>query len=204
MTKQSTLPVSVQNNAPPVADVLAAFFAAVTDKGLATLSLADVAAEADIAVTLLRRHYPSIGHIVMAFNDYVSAEMQDAISYDSQDSKRDIYFELIMARLDALQAYREGVVAFYADLPRRPDLALIQLRHAGQAVHTMIEAADDFYPAWQIGLKKAGLMGLYARALHSWRNDDTPDLSKTMAQLDKWLEQAEYWASRAQNALPQG
>jgi AcrR family transcriptional regulator len=201
MTKQSTLPVSIQNNAPNVAVVLDAFFKSIQDKGLESLSVDYIAQTANLSPALFRQYYPTIGHIVTAFNRYVLEQMQDAISYDSQDSKRDIYFDLIMARLDALQAYRDGVLVFYKEIKKRPDLMLIQLRNMHESLQALLEAADDFYPSWQIPFKKTGLAALYTRVLHSWTKDDTADLSKTMASLDKSLDQAETWIGYATRKL---
>jgi hypothetical protein len=192
MTKQSTLPVLTPNNAPAIPDMLEAFFAALEHTPLTRLTVNDVMAHTQSKKADWARHYPTLGHMVRGFNLYVGAEMQDAISYDPQNTKRDVYFDLIMARLDAVQAYRDGVIALHDGLAHRPDLALVQLRHLNATLDEMLEAADDMYPAWQIPFKKAGLAALYARALHLWRQDESADLSKTMAGLDKMLEQAEY------------
>ncbi|HEY1095941.1 MAG TPA: hypothetical protein VGF14_01725 [Alphaproteobacteria bacterium] len=192
MTKQST---SVAKALDETA-VFDGFFAALADQDLATLSLEHVAKAGKLPLAALRHHYPSLGHILNAFSQSLNRQMQAAISYDTQDSKRDIYFDLLMTRLDALQPYRDGMKNLLKQLPSRPDLALIQARAFQHGIDAMIEAADDFYPSWQVPFKKTGLAALYTRILYAWRKDDSTDLAKTMAVLDKALERTEHWIGK--------
>jgi ubiquinone biosynthesis protein COQ9 len=199
MTKQSTrttLPAKVP--ALPAPNVLfAGFFDLVAQSGLAAVTPEKLAQQLNIPAPVLRQTYPSSGHIMRAFSEFIDQAMQDAVPYDPQSSKREIYFDLIMARLDALEPYRNGIARLLRDMPRRPDLTVQYTRQLySNALQLMLDTADDNYPAWQVPLKKAALLALCLRILQIWTKDQSADLSKTMASLDNYLDKAEYFAGR--------
>lgn len=185
----------------PAADaIFQGFFASVAQHGLTQTTLASLASDNHWPLTTLRRDWPTLAHILSAFTQSITQQMKDDVAIDAEASKRDLYFELLMARLDALQPYKDGLIRFYRDLPSRPDLALVMLREAHGMADTILELAGDDWPLWQKPLKRIALTGLYARLLHAWHKDDTADLSKSMAFLDNQLESLERWFARGETA----
>ena len=59
----------------------------------------------------------------------------------------------------------------------------------------MLEAAGLQTTGLKGAVRVAGLSGLYIKTLWVWRDDDSPDMAKTMAALDKNLTRAERMAS---------
>ena len=55
----------------------------------------------------------------------------------------------------------------------------------------MLEAAGLSAAGLRGLLRSEALLGVWLYALRAWRDDDSPDLSGTMAALDKALDQAE-------------
>ncbi len=58
----------------------------------------------------------------------------------------------------------------------------------------MLEAAGIDTGGYKGAIKIAGLTALYLKTLKTWREDDSEDMAKTMAELDKNLERSEQWA----------
>jgi hypothetical protein len=61
----------------------------------------------------------------------------------------------------------------------------------------MLEAAGMETGGLRGAARVAGLSLVYIKGLYSWKNDESPDLAKTMATLDKDLSRAEQLASMA-------
>ena len=60
----------------------------------------------------------------------------------------------------------------------------------------MLEAAGIETAGIKGAVKVIGLTGIYLKTLRVWCDDESPDMGKTMAALDKNLGQAEEWAGR--------
>jgi hypothetical protein len=56
---------------------------------------------------------------------------------------------------------------------------------------TMLDLADLKPEGLREAMAYTGLMAVYYRALCVWRHDETADMAKTMAALDRALKQAE-------------
>lgn len=67
--------------------------------------------------------------------------------------------------------------------------------HLCRSMTWMMEAAGIETLGLRGALKVAGLTGVYLKVLKTWTEDDSPDLAKTMAALDKDLGRAESFAN---------
>lgn len=114
----------------------------------------------------------------------------------AEDSPRDRLFEILMRRFDALQADRAGMVAILRGLPMDPLAALAAAPALARSAAWILEAA---------GLSAQGIVGfvrvkaialVYLAALRVWLNDDSPDMARTMAMVDRGLREAEGLARR--------
>lgn len=184
----------------PASDaIFQGFFASLASRGLADTTLANLSADNHWPLATLRREWPTIGHILSNFIQSITQTMQNDVVIDAEAAKRDLYFELLMARLDALQPYKNGLIRLSRDLPSRPDLVAIVLRETHAMANTILELTGDDWPLWQRPVKRLALTALYARLLYVWQKDDTADLSKSMAFLDTQLERLDRWFSKATN-----
>jgi hypothetical protein len=104
---------------------------------------------------------------------------------------RERVFELVMRRFDALAPYKGGLRALRRDAGGDLGLAGRALGNLGRATAWLADASGA-----ELGpLRRAGagpvLAVVYGRAFDAWLEDDTPDLARTLAELDKGLRQAE-------------
>lgn len=115
---------------------------------------------------------------------------------DPDDAPRDRLFDILMRRFDALAADRDGVRAIVRDMPGDPLNALLLAPCFAASMAWMLEAAG--LPAVGIGgsLRVKGLALVYLATLRTWLDDDSIDMARTMAALDRNLQRADSLARR--------
>ena len=96
-----------------------------------------------------------------------------------------------MRRFDVLNEHREAYAALAQELPRTPLKAGCLLFQLRRSLANTLEAAGLSASGMRGAVRIEGLGAIYAAALRVWLKDDSADLSKTMAELDKRLGQVE-------------
>lgn len=162
--------------------------------GWRDLSYAEIAAEAGVSLSDAYQAYPSKAAVLMGIGRDIDARIFAGLESDPLDgSPKDRLFDLLMRRFDALNQHREAFAALAKDLPRTPGEGLALLCQLRSSLTRMLEAAGISASGLRGALRIEGLGAIYAAALRVWFKDDSGDLSKTMAELDKRLSQAERW-----------
>lgn len=173
-----------------------AALACAAEKGWAQTSLYDIADKADIPLAQLFDVFDDRHDVLAAYGRYVDRRVMEAVpSGDSGMPVRDRLFDIMMERFDVLNEDRDGVISILKTFRFDPKEALISAPHLGKSMSWMLEASGEQTQGISGCLKIAGLCGLYLKALKTWVNDDSPDMGKTMAALDKSLGKAERWGS---------
>ncbi|HEU4837948.1 MAG TPA: TetR/AcrR family transcriptional regulator [Micavibrio sp.] len=109
--------------------------------------------------------------------------------------ERDRLFDLLMERFDVLNEDRDAVLSILKSFTSDPKQAVISLPHLGRSMAWTLEAAGIDTSGLKGAARVTGLALVYMNALRQWGRDDSADLSKTMAALDKSLSRAERWAN---------
>lgn len=120
--------------------------------------------------------------------------MADAAALDEaaeEGTARDRLFAMLMRRLDAFQANREGVLALLEDLPFRPRTALLLAALTEASMSWILGAAGVGTSGLAGKLRVKGLTAVWVWTLRAWQRDQTADLAPTMAVLDAALGRAE-------------
>jgi hypothetical protein len=117
-------------------------------------------------------------------------------SPDPSMSERERLFEILMERFDILNKDREAVRSMLHSALRDPAQGAISLPHLGRSMAWMLEAAGIAAGGIRGAAKILCLSGVYIYCLRCWMKDDTADLSKTMAAVDRALGQVENIAGR--------
>jgi AcrR family transcriptional regulator len=179
----------------PKAALREALLRLVAAGGWRDLSYADIAKDAGLSLSAAYQAYPSKAAILAGIGRDIDARLFASLEDDPLDgSAKDRLFDLMMRRFDILNEHREAYAALAWELPRTPVEAgclALQLR---QSLANMLEAAGVSASGLRGSVLIEGLGVIYACALRVWLKDDTADLSKTMAELDKRLGQAERYA----------
>jgi ubiquinone biosynthesis protein COQ9 len=160
--------------------------------GWRDLSYADIAKDAGLGLAAAYEAYPSKAAILTGIGRDIDSRLFASLDEDPLDgSPKDRLFDLLMRRFDALNEHREAYAALAWELPRTPVEAgclALQLR---RSLANMLEAAGLSASGLRGAFRIEGLGALYACALRVWLKDESADLSKTMAELDKRLVQVE-------------
>jgi ubiquinone biosynthesis protein COQ9 len=178
--------------ADPKAALREALLRMVAAGGWRDLSYADIAKDAGLGLAAAYEAYPSKAAILTGIGRDIDARLFASLDDDPLDgSPKDRLFDLLMRRFDALNEHREAYAALAWELPRTPVEAgclALQLR---RSLANMLEAAGLSASGLRGAFRIEGLGALYACALRVWLKDESADLSKTMAELDKRLGQVE-------------
>ena len=100
-----------------------------------------------------------------------------------------------MERFDVIGDDHEAVVSILKSFRMDPKQAVISLPHLGRSMSWTLEAAGIETSGMKGAIRVAGLTGIYINVLRTWIEDDSEDLSKTMAALDRNLLRAEQFAN---------
>lgn len=160
-------------------------------QGWRALTLNAIAKEAGVPLGRVHGVFPSKWAILDAFADRVDEAVLARPAPAAGEPARDRLFDVLMRRFDAMQPHKAAVTAMAHDLGREPLAAFCAWPRLIKSMAWMLEAA---------GLDSSGLAGLvrtkglavfYLAALRTWLSDDSVDLARTMAMLDRGLRQAE-------------
>ena len=108
-----------------------------------------------------------------------------------EGSVRDRLFDLIMRRIDVLQAHRAGVLALLRALPCEPPTAMLLACATRRSLRWLAQAAGVELSGLRGELTLRGLVAVWLWTLRAWERDASADLSATMAALDTALGRAE-------------
>ncbi len=162
-------------------------------QGWRDTTLGDVAQQAKVTLADLYGHYPSKSAVLAAFLGRIDTTMLAGAGAEAgEESARERLFDVIMRRFDALAPYREAVRAIVRDAGRDPVAAACTA--AGptrRSLRWMLEAAGLDSGGLRGQLRISGLGMVYLSVLRVWLDDDSDDMARTMAALDKRLKRIE-------------
>jgi len=170
-------------------------------EGWSGLGMARIASAAGLALADVHALFPSKACLLDAFIRRVDARVLAAGPADADEAARDRLFEVLMRRFDVLAPRKAAVAAILRDIVD-PTVGLVGLPALARSMAWTLEAAG-LSAAGLGGLVRAqGLMVVYANAMRVWLRDDTADMAKTMAALDKGLRRAESLVHLASGLRP--
>jgi AcrR family transcriptional regulator len=161
-------------------------------------SLTDIAEATGETLESLHKRFGSKQGILTAFADHIDELVLHAgpAEADGEISARDRLFEIIMRRFDALQPYKEGLRQIAREGGGGDLVDLIcGAQHLARSMGWMLEAAGIGASGIAGAVRTKGLAAIYLSTLRTWLRDDTEDMSRTMAALDRHLARAERFAS---------
>ncbi|NUB21242.1 TetR family transcriptional regulator [Azospirillum formosense] len=187
--------------------VAAAAMRLAAGQGWRNTGLLAIARAAGVAPRAFYRRFPGRSDVLAAVSRVAdTAVLADDAPVGPDESARDRLFDVMMRRYDALLPYRDGLRSVVRDLRREPLTALAFSRYFGRSMAWMLRAAGVEADRTGGALFVAGLGAVQARVMRVFLEDDSADLSRTMAALDSELRRAERWAGalrrRAGRASP--
>lgn len=173
-------------------DLLTIAFTVAGERGWRQLSFTEVARRAGMSLAEVYAAFPDRAGLVRALGRRLDSEM---LAVDPQDleglSPRERVFEMIMRRLDAMAPFREGLRALQRQAAGDLELLSLGFCNVKRLSRWLVDAAESESPLARTRLAARAVGGIYLRVFNVWLNDDTPDLARTLAELDRRLQQAE-------------
>lgn len=172
-----------------------AALALAAEKGWNAVSYGEIAKAAGLTIAQLYPIFPSKTAILTAFARRIDeAVLAGIMPEDEGESARDRLFDVLMRRFELLKPHREAVAAIAKDLPRDLIAAACLARQAVTSMNWMLRAAGIEDGGMRGAVRARALAGVYGATMRTWLNDDSAELGKTMAALDRNLSRAERWA----------
>jgi AcrR family transcriptional regulator len=174
----------------PAPRIVDAALALAARQGWARTSLAEVAAEAGLPLLDLYAQYRSKPAIFAAFLARIDRAVL-ASEPEPAEKPRDRLFDTLMRRFDALQPHKDAVRAMLRDGPADPVGTLCAAPSFLRSIAWMLEASGIGASGLRGRFRTHLVAGIYLSVMRTWLADDTADLMKTMAALDRRLKAAE-------------
>ncbi|MDX6750791.1 hypothetical protein SH611_13290 [Geminicoccaceae bacterium 1502E] len=183
--------------APRRPDLLDTALELVAERGWRGFNLAELAGRSGRSLAEVYEELPGRRHLLVALGRRLDRAMLDLKPAELDGlSPRERIFELVMRRLDAMAPYRGALASLGREGRFDPDLLLTGLCNLDRATAWLLDAGGTGLGGLRARAARHALGLVYLRVFGVWLEDDTPDRARTMAELDKRLEQAERAARR--------
>ena len=174
------------------ARIVDALFKLAAEQPFEEISISAIAAEAGVSLADFRDAFPSKGAVLAGFSRRMDRAVLEKQSDDlAGEEAKDRLLDVLMRRLDAMAPYKEGLRGVAQWLRREPLSALAVNQLVVNSMRFMLEAAGIESAGVAGAIKLQGLALAWARIVGVWLDDSEPDLSKTMAELDRELARGE-------------
>ncbi len=174
--------------------LIAAAFELGAEQGWRMVSAASACQRAGLDSAVARLRLPDRRAILARFGALADAHALAGASREG--AARDRLFDILMRRFDFLQSYRPGLLALMKARPLAPALGLWLTRETTRSMGWMLEGAGLSARGGRGGLRQQGLFAVWAWGMRAWMNDESADLSATMATVDTALDRADQFAGR--------
>lgn len=192
MVKKSELPAHVVATAMTLA----------ATRGWRELSLGEIAEEAGLTLAQMYERFPTKASILLALAKEADANMLAVAARDpdkAEEPPRDRLFDVLMARFDVLAPHKDGIAAVLRDGAGNPFcgpiIAACWGRRLTRSMRWALEAAGIGSGGMRGTVRAKALLAVYASVVPVWLRDDSADMARTMAALDRRLAQADRLAA---------
>ncbi len=164
--------------------------------GWKKLTLEQIAKALKIPLTQIKSRLENISLVVPLIVDNITRQTLIGFgSIEADSSPRDRLFDILMVRFDVLQNHRKAILSIASSMRMEKNLALILIPAHIKAMQEMLKAAQISSPHICDKLAPIALWGVFLLTFRVWQTDETLDMSKTMAALDRNLRYAERTAT---------
>ena len=182
-------------------DVKSRLIAAALDlaarKGWRNLGMGEIAAAAGVSLAEAFAAFRTKSGLLAGFARQVS---ETALAGgEAEGTPRERLFELMMRRFDALKAHRPGLRAILRGSIGDP-AAILGVPATLNAMAWMLEAAGISSEGWRGRARCLALARAYGATFRTFLEDDSEDLAKTMAALDRQLKAGPFGEGAARSA----
>ncbi len=173
--------------------LISAAMTLVAEKGWRNLSLADIALKAGLPLPEVAGRIRSKSDLLGLYAQEVDRHMISG-EIDPAESLHDRLFDLLMRRFDAMSGDRSALSTILSQSLDDPKTLVCRGWGLRRSLGLALEAAG-LSSSGLCGAARLGVLtGVYLRTLKTFFHDESPDLSATMATLDKALRKVDQLA----------
>ena len=186
------------------AELRRALLELVEAQGWIDLSFAEIAEKAGVPIAEAHRVYSSKTAVLLGLTRAIDERILASLDADPlEGSAKDRLFDIVMRRFDVLKSDRNAYRRLMRQLPATPNAFAAMLCQLRRSLSLTLEAAGISASGLKGALRLKGLLAIYVAGLRAFANDESEDLSKTMAEIDKRLGQAERLSEMLQRRRPE-
>ena len=183
--------------ADPRSRIIDALLALAAEERFEEITISAICAKAGVSLADFRDAFPSKGAVLGGFSKRIDRIVLEGQTEEmATEEPKERLFDVLMRRLDAMGPYREGLREVTQWLRREPLAALAVNQVVVNSMRFMLEAAGIESEGGAGALKLQGMALAWSRVIEVWLDDEEPELSKTMATLDRELTRGERIVAR--------
>ena len=171
--------------------LIKAAFKRVEEHGWRRLTLYDVSQDADLTMDQVLAVFPNKAALLKAYVQRVDHQALNGFEAEDEDSTRDRLFDLMMRRFDEMDADKAALKTIALEACCDPNTICVSSCGLFHSMRKVLAKAEVRTSGLHGKLKIKGLSLIFLATFRTWLRDDTEDMSKTMAELDRRLGQAE-------------
>lgn len=166
-------------------------------QGWENTTMRDIALESGLSLAVLYDYFADKNDIMAVYGRALDRRVLESFAdIDPETPMRDRLFDILMEHYDLMNQDRAALVNIFNSFRLDPKQIVIALPHLGASMARMLEAAGIDTGGLRGAARVLGLQVIYLWVLRTWIADESPDLTKTMASLDKSLTRADSLAGQ--------
>lgn len=184
--------------------IIKLIFKKIESSGWENFNFNEFSREYKIPIVKIRHFFVNKNQIITKFSKMIDFYVEQKISADdiNMSSIKDNLFELIMLRFEEMEDYKISLRIITQSLANNPLLLSRVSKNILNSLDFYLELSQGYDRSSMDLFKKNILFLVYSYCFNVWLNDNTPDLSSTMAELDKLLSMAENFSKKFKEFLP--
>lgn len=156
------------------------------------ISLIDIARAADMPLADVYGFYDVKEDILASYGRQLDRAVAENITPLREDETcRDRLFDILMERYELLAENKSAVLSLFNAIKYDPSQVCTALPHLNASLRLMLDLAGMDSSGLRGGMCIAGLSVVYLHGIYNFVHDDSADLTKVMAGLDRDLRHAE-------------
>ena len=173
-------------------------FKLIEKKGWSYFSLKSLAKENKSDLESIKIFFKNKSQFLESFSEMIDNKVLANIDKDefNKNSIKDNLFELIMLRFENLNHYKTGLKILLSDLKKSPVELKKIMKKVLDSMDLFLEIANVKNNYLMDLIKVNIIFIIYSYVFNVWLDDQSSEMSKTMAELDKWLSKAEFYGKK--------
>ena len=173
-------------------------FKLIEKKGWKYFSLKSLAKENKSDLESIKIFFKNKSQFLESFSEMIDNKVLANIDKEefNKNSIKDNLFELIMLRFENLNQYKTGLKILLSDLKKSPVELKKIIKKVLDSMDLFLEIANVKNNYLMDFIKVNIIFIIYSYVFNVWLDDQSSEMSKTMAELDKWLSKAEFYGKK--------